>query len=77
MNAPTLQQLNADALLATWLRDRIADLRRDAARARRAYSRGRMAEIAARLAAAHDRAAEVYEAELALLLAPPSQDADE
>lgn len=73
MNAPTVPRFDADALLASWLRDRIVDLRRDADRARRAYSRGRMAEIAERLAACHDRAAAAYEAELATITAPDAR----
>lgn len=76
MNAPTSSRLDPDALLASWLRDRIVDLRRDAARARRAYSRGRMAEIAERLAACHDRAAAEYEAELATIAAPAARAED-
>lgn len=70
MNAPTSSWLDPDALLAMWLRDRIAELRLDAARARRAYSRGRMAEIAERLAACHDQAAAAYETELLAITAP-------
>lgn len=70
VNAPTSSRLDPDALLAMWLRDRIAELRRDAARARRAYSRGRMAEIAERLAACHDQAASAYETELLAITAP-------
>ena len=73
VNAPTMQRLDPDMLLAMWLRDRIAELRRDAAKARRAYSRGRMAEIAERLAACHDKAASAYEDELAAITAPASR----
>lgn len=80
MNAPArpdrFRPLDANALLAMWLRDRIAELHRDAARARRAYSRGPMKAIADRLATCHEDAAACYQAELdrVIAAAPVSRD---
>jgi hypothetical protein len=52
-------------MLQMWLLDRAAALREASARADKAYTKGPLAEAAARLAKVHNAAAELYEREAA------------